>query len=59
MPGQNCEEEDVAPSHPSNTQTKAMHNDWTCHGEQIRKGTNAKSDPNVEKEFEKSTGMLA
>ena len=38
------------------TPTKAKGNDWAAHAEPDAERTNAESDADVEKQFEKSTG---
>ena len=57
MPSQESEEEDAALPEPCfSTPTKANHNDGAGHAEQDAKGMQTKSDANVEKRFDESTG---
>ena len=55
------DEEDNAALPPPgfSTPTKADRNDGAGHGEPDAEGTNAESDSNVKKKFDKSTGHLA
>ncbi len=60
MPRPDSEEEDDAPLQPSfTTPTKLSRNDGAGHAEPDAEGTKSKSDANVEKQFDESTGLLA
>ena len=60
MPRRDSEDGDAAPPPPSfTTPTKLSHNDEACHAKQDAKGTKSKSDADVEKQFDESTGILA
>jgi hypothetical protein len=57
MPRRESEEEDDAPLPPGfTTQVKAIRNDEACHADPDAEGTEADSDPDVEKQFDESTG---
>ena len=60
MPRPESEEEGAALPPPGFTMlTKHIHNDGACHGEPDAEGSDAKSDSDVEKQFDESTGNLA
>ena len=60
MSDRECEEELDAPPPPGfSTSTKANGNDGAGHAEPDAEGTKDESDAYVEKQFDKSTGMLA
>jgi hypothetical protein len=59
MPCQESEKEQSAPPQPSFTApTNSIRNDGVGHGGPDTKETDSKSYANVEKELDKSTGML-
>jgi hypothetical protein len=60
MSRRDSEEEDDASLPPSfTTPTKLSRNDGACHAKQYAEGTESKSDADVEKQFDESTGILA
>ena len=60
MPRRDSEEEDDAPLPPSfTTPTKLSRNDGAGHAKPDAEGTESKSDSDVEKQFDESTGILA
>ncbi len=60
MPRRESEEEDDAPPPPSFTMpTKLNRNDGAGHAKPDAQGTESKSDADVEKQFDESTGILA
>jgi hypothetical protein len=57
MPGRDSEEEDDAPPPPAfTTPTKASRNDGAGHADLDAEGTKDESDPDVEKQFDETTG---
>ena len=59
MPRRETESNDAALPPPSfTTPTKRIRNDGTGHGEPDAEGTDAKSDSDVEKTFDESTGNI-
>ena len=60
MPRRDSEEGDAAPPPPSfTTPTKLSCNDGACHAKPDVEGTESKSDADVEKQFDESTGIQA
>jgi hypothetical protein len=60
MPRRDSEEADAAPPQPSFTRpTKGIRNDGAGHAKSDAEGTKSKSDADVEKQFDESTGILA
>ena len=60
MPRRDSEEGDAAPPPPSfTTPTKLSRNDGACHAKPDAEGTESKSDADVGKQFDESTGILA
>ena len=60
MPRRESEEEDDALSPPCfSTPTKVICNDGACHAKPDVEGTESKSDADVEKQFDESTGIQA
>ena len=60
MPRRELEEDDAAPPPPIlTTPTKVSRNDGAGHAGSDAEGTEDDSDPDVEKQFNESTGILA
>jgi hypothetical protein len=59
MHRRDSEEGDAAPPPPSFTTLTKLSRNGACHAKPDAEGTESKSDADVEKQFDESTGILA